>query len=253
MPGPSRLFARLNRKRVDKALLYRLAPKEPRSERVRYTAKMRAFWDMWSGAVKGELGIRHDAKHIPVDMFDELMRSVHLGGFLDTLGARVAGRAEKYMAQVVRIPQKIPGKELVLEQFRERNLKLISNVGAEQVDKLSAAFSRAQSLGQRAEDIATEIQQILDTGEARAALIARDQTLKLSGQFQEIAQTSAGIDEYVWSTSGDERVRPEHAALDGQRFRWDSPPDTGDGANHPGQDYQCRCVPVPVVDLFEGI
>ena len=47
-----------------------------------------------------------------------------------------------------------------------------------------------------------------------------------------------GIDQYVWSTALDERVRHTHAVNEGVVFRWDSPPGTG----HPGYEIQCRCV-----------
>jgi SPP1 gp7 family putative phage head morphogenesis protein len=56
------------------------------------------------------------------------------------------------------------------------------------------------------------------------------------------------VEEYVWSTSRDERVRPSHSAKDGKRFKWNDPPsDTG----HPGNEIQCRCVAIPVLDDFK--
>lgn len=42
---------------------------------------------------------------------------------------------------------------------------------------------------------------------------------------------------YIWRTAGDGKVRPSHAANDGQVFAWDRPPPTG----NPGEDYGCRC------------
>ena len=57
----------------------------------------------------------------------------------------------------------------------------------------------------------------------------------------------AGIEEYIWSTTGDERVRDSHRELNGKKFRWDTPPENSDGrACHPGEDYQCRCIGRPV-------
>ena len=68
--------------------------------------------------------------------------------------------------------------------------------------------------------------------------ITRDQTSKLVGKLTQAKQTYLGIEEYVWYTAADERVRPSHAQNHGITFRWDSPPATG----HPGEDIQCRCV-----------
>lgn len=46
---------------------------------------------------------------------------------------------------------------------------------------------------------------------------------------------------YIWRTRGDDKVRPSHAANNGQIFAWDDPPPTG----HPGEDYGCRCTAEP--------
>lgn len=44
---------------------------------------------------------------------------------------------------------------------------------------------------------------------------------------------------YIWNTQGDDKVRPEHEALDGEERSWyDSP--------HPGEEYGCRCSASPV-------
>ena len=73
--------------------------------------------------------------------------------------------------------------------------------------------------------------------------IARDQTSKAIGQFNRIRHQQIGIEEYIWRTAQDERVRETHAALDGTRQRYDSPPSVGD----PGSDIMCRCVAIPVI------
>jgi SPP1 gp7 family putative phage head morphogenesis protein len=53
---------------------------------------------------------------------------------------------------------------------------------------------------------------------------------------------------YMWLTSGDEKVRPSHAANDGKIFYWSDPPPTG----HPAEDFNCRCVAVPYVDMQDA-
>lgn len=42
---------------------------------------------------------------------------------------------------------------------------------------------------------------------------------------------------YIWRIRDDEKVRPSHAANNGQVFAWGDPPPTG----NPGEDYRCRC------------
>ena len=73
--------------------------------------------------------------------------------------------------------------------------------------------------------------------------LTRDQTGKAIGQLTQARHRQIGIEEYTWRTSQDERVRPSHAALDGTRHRWDSPPSVG----HPKEDIQCRCVAIPYI------
>lgn len=125
------------------------------------------------------------------------------------------------------------------------NIELITSIPAQYFGKLQDAIEERMSSGVRFEDLAKEIERIGDVTESRAKLIARDQTSKMNGAFNQVRQTSLGIDRYVWQTSGDERVRPEHAENDGRVFSWTDPPATG----HPGEDINCRCVAVPYFDL----
>lgn len=80
--------------------------------------------------------------------------------------------------------------------------------------------------------------------EDRAKFVARDQVATLNGQVTRMRQERVGIKKYIWQTSEDERVRPSHAALNGEIMSWDDPPPFG----HPGMDYNCRCVAIPYLD-----
>ena len=125
------------------------------------------------------------------------------------------------------------------------NIDLIKSIPEQYFEKLGDAVGKNMERGMRFEDLAKEIERIGDVTESRAKLIARDQTSKMNGAFNEARQTSLGIDKYQWQTSGDERVREEHAENDGKVFSWNDPPATG----HPGHDVNCRCVAIPYFDL----
>jgi SPP1 gp7 family putative phage head morphogenesis protein len=56
-------------------------------------------------------------------------------------------------------------------------------------------------------------------------------------------QRGLGVDQYVWESRDDERVRDLHAAHDGRTFDWDAAPEGG----HPGQAPNCRCWARPVL------
>jgi SPP1 gp7 family putative phage head morphogenesis protein len=105
--------------------------------------------------------------------------------------------------------------------------------------------------GRTAADIRKLLEEQAGYARSRAELTARDQTLKLYGKIQEERQTAAGFTKYVWTTSLDERVREDHAELDGTVQSWDDPPiiDRRTGRRgHPGADFQCRCSAVPFAD-----
>ena len=66
--------------------------------------------------------------------------------------------------------------------------------------------------------------------------IARDQTSKAIGAFNQTRQQQVGIESYEWLSVGDNRTRSTHMANSGEVFRWDHPPaETG----HPGHEIQC--------------
>ena len=134
----------------------------------------------------------------------------------------------------------------LVEHFVRENVSLIKAIPADMSTRLDKSVTQAFTTGQRHEDLAREIQARFDIGERHARLIARDQIGKLAGQINASRQRSIGITQFVWRTVGDERVRDEHEALDGQTFGYEDPLDEG----LPGEPVQCRCSAEPV---FDGI
>lgn len=164
--------------------------------------------------------------------------------------ARELAAANKKAMRVIGIR---PGLDLGLEaeiaKRRDENIQLVVKAARSYADDVRHVFSKPENVGLRVEELKDQLQERADVSESRAELIARDQTLKVNGAITEIRQRGAGVEKYVWSTSLDERVRETHAALEGQTFSWDSPPEVG----HPGEDFQCRCVAVPVIEGLEGV
>jgi SPP1 gp7 family putative phage head morphogenesis protein len=202
----------------------------------------RLIGDVWVMLIKGNK-LHQDALNDPlrVQVLEHVERSAP--SLIGEIGKKVSGHNAREMRRIVGIDPRIdPGTGPVLDQFREENLRLITNLTEDMQNRVGAIVK--DYLGGRVEDLTEELQDGLGFARARANLIARDQTLKLNGQLTRVRQQNSGISEYVWTTSNDERVREEHAAKDGQRFRWDNPPpDTG----HPGEDFQCRCTAYPII------
>lgn len=135
-----------------------------------------------------------------------------------------------------------------LEIALDRNIGLISSLADDALKFTRQAVVDGVLEGRSQRDIARELKERFGVLDSRARLIARDQTAKLVSDLNRIRQQQAGIEEYIWRTSRDERVRATHEAKANRRFSWDDPPsDTG----HPGKDYQCRCTAEGVIDLFD--
>ena len=125
------------------------------------------------------------------------------------------------------------------------NVQLIKSIRSQYLDKVQNAVTQAMVSGTLNKDLAAQIKAIGQTTEKRAEFIARDQSSKLNAALTQARHEDLGIKKYMWSTSGDERVRDSHAEKDGQIFEYANPPaDTG----HPGHDFNCRCVQIAVLD-----
>lgn len=131
-----------------------------------------------------------------------------------------------------------------LDQFREWNQSLIKSAARDYMSDIAGVLDDPDTWGLRIEEIQALLVERGNVSESRAKLIARDQTQKLNANVNQFRQRNAGVSEYEWSTSLDERVREEHMANEGQTFTWGNPPpSTGD----PGDDVNCRCVAIPVI------
>ena len=104
--------------------------------------------------------------------------------------------------------------------------------------------------GYRASSFVKEIEHDFQMSHAKAKFLARQETSLLMSQFREERYKSVGVKRYRWSTSGDQRVRPFHDRLNNQIFSWDNPPivDKYGHRAHPGQDFGCRCIAIPIID-----
>ncbi len=65
---------------------------------------------------------------------------------------------------------------------------------------------------------------------------------RLQRNLDACRQAWVGVEEYIWRSRDDDKVRAEHAEYDDRVFRWDSPPPGG----HPGTAYGCRCYAEPI-------
>ena len=143
----------------------------------------------------------------------------------------------------------------IMKSWVDENIGLISTLPQDSLGEMKEIVKRGFSEGTITTEIAKELQNKYNITKRHARLIARDQIGKLYSKISQKQQTDAGCTQYTWSTSQDSRVRDSHRHLNRTTQNWDSPPivDERTGRRcHPGEDYQCRCVALPVFNL-EGI
>ncbi len=175
------------------------------------------------------------------------------GDELERLAQRTATRTSAFQrAQLGEQVKAALGIELPLGElgakkvtgFVEENAALIRTVPRRYLEAVGATVLREVKRGTRHEEIAEQLERDLGIAENRAALIARDQVSKLYSDINTERQKALGIERYEWSSSQDERVRDEHAELNGKIFSYSDPPSVG----NPGEDINCRCVAIPVFE-----
>ena len=251
-----------------RAAARRNAPKPPNAPGLLYLSGLNKLRREWHAVIMEELrpalhevaGQRQDAPLYAPTLLRKIagLRVRGLALFtherLAPLLANVAGRtvehARREVSRVIGIPLKSVVPDHVVETFQRENVQLIQSLAGTDLDRASEMLAKAQTTGLRVEELAKNLQSKLDLSDSRAALIARDQTLKLNSEVAADRMQAVGVTEYVWVTSKDERVRDEHKALDGKTFSFNDPPvvaKNGDRAA-PGIYFQCRCSASPIID-----
>lgn len=171
-------------------------------------------------------------KDDPSALADALAR-ISVRGAARRAGKLAQSHARRELARALGLPIK-PAKEgdaAVLDAFVHEQERLFAKLAGEVAARAASGREGALALAR-----------------ARANLIASDQVWKVSSEATAYYALRADSEEYIWMTSGDERVRTGHARLHMTVQRWTQPPSTGraEGANHPGQAIHCRCKAAPL-------
>jgi SPP1 gp7 family putative phage head morphogenesis protein len=125
------------------------------------------------------------------------------------------------------------------------NTRLIKSIPEQYLGNVEGMIRRAVQSGLSSKELAKQIEQTGLVTKNRAKLIAQDQIAKADAALTEYRQKDLGIDSYIWQTSEDSRVRPEHAAMNGKVIQWNKPPSIG----HAGTPVRCRCRAKPIFNF----
>lgn len=147
--------------------------------------------------------------------------------------------------------------ESVTSEWYSQQSQHVNSIVSTYTDKLATIVSNAVQRGSLYKDVQKEVKDLYNITDNRAKFIARNEIGNLNAVTTKRRQEEAGIYCYEWRTSEDERVRASHAELNGDLFFWnDSKIGEINGRKiypapklHPGMDYRCRCIAIPIIDL----
>jgi SPP1 gp7 family putative phage head morphogenesis protein len=142
------------------------------------------------------------------------------------------------------------GLEQLARAFIKENVDLIRTVPERYFEGIGKTVEEGVRAGRRAKDLAADLEERYGVAESQALLIANDQIGKAFGDLNRTRMEELGVEQFVWRTAGDNRVRDSHDELDGQVFSWDDPPTDSQTGEQvlPGEAINCRCVAAPVVE-----
>lgn len=243
------MVRRSKRKKPSRQALIR-AFKAPRGPEIRYVQALRGIVRGWQEETLREAKSRWERTRKDVSDSVRAMRVAPLAARMArTVNEQTITGARKFLGDAV---DGVDVTGLILRAVAE-NVNLVEKAQRAYSEDVHEIFSNPDNWGLRWEDLQAKLVERGNVAASHAKLIAKDQTLKFHAAITEARMKAAGFSGYEWSTSKDERVRPDHVALEGSKQTWDNPPvtnkKTGD-RNHPGEDYQCRCVAVPDFDTL---
>ena len=192
-------------------------------------------------ATRGKL-VSYGGTMVPASMRDEIVGVVdkvneftilRLATQLRKLGK--VGLVQRPQQLIVSLADETPAIRRALESAAELNANLITTTRAEFLDQIGVLTEEAVSKGLSPQALAKQYQHLTGVTKSRAKFWARDQVGKMLGNFNQIRQQEAGFPGYIWVTSRDARVRPDHAWRHGRYFEWNAP------GIKPGEDFNCRC------------
>ena len=196
------------------------------------------FWDSFFGAAKAEWNRRVTRFTVKIGMTARQISEIS--------GQNWSEQQAVFLG--VQPFRSEPWLEREIEGFVIENVNLVKDIGDQAANRLQTIVTDGTKKGLSNKALAKQITEQLGYSQNRANLIAVDQTGKFNSNLTQIRHKRAGVKEYIWSTTKDNRVRKEHQAREGKTFSYENPPADG----NPGEPIRCRCVAQPVMtdDMF---
>ena len=140
-------------------------------------------------------------------------------------------------------------QRLMQDYTYNQNLN-IKNWTEEQIVRLRDMIQRNALQGYNREELIQMIMAEFDTTIKKARFLARQETSLFMATVRDERYQAAGISQFRWSATPDERTRELHRELNNRVFSYNSPPiiDARTGERGvPGQAFGCRCGAIPIL------
>jgi len=146
--------------------------------------------------------------------------------------------------------------------FVDGLVSILEDYPVEATKHVSQAFAEWESVAEEdrtREALSALLDGALDGAESQLQTSVRLLFGNTFADMNQATQKQAGVTGYHWLSRRDGSVRPEHAELDDpdEIYEWDDPPLKADKSSngeddHPGDDYNCRCIAVPAIESAFG-
>lgn len=142
-------------------------------------------------------------------------------------------------------------KEAIRREYVENINKYIKDMTIDSTERLRKKVIENVQEGYRASNLLGVLTAEHGVADRHALFLAKQETSILVSTYRDSRYQEATIDEWIWSSSHDSRVRPLHKKLDGHKFNYtDKLPIIDERTGQkgtPGQAYGCRCQLIPLL------
>ena len=201
------------------------------------------------------------------------INKAYINSELETLGISTSNWNQaqwlKFASEVTGLATAIPEPWLmeVVSAWKNTNYTMIKSLSQEYIKEMNRIVHSGVMSGKPWDEVMRDIRdKDWNITQYKASFLARDQIGKLNGQMSKRRQQESGVELYEWSTSRDERVRETHMNLEGKICSYDDDSVYADTVAEakagnwqdresadmfvgiPGEDFQCRCSGIPVMD-----
>lgn len=136
---------------------------------------------------------------------------------------------------------------MLLLRLKDSTKKYLTKLPFDAMNKIKQYNEKGILEGLTFSEIVEKVKKIPEMNYRRLKLIARTQAAFTMSMLTEKRARALGCEYFIWQTMEDERVRPSHAAMQGQICSFDNPPIVDGFPLLPGRTYNCRCWIVPIV------